>query len=123
MVIVVGFIAIMVYGGQLVIAGDLNVGVYSVLVFMTQRLLWPLTNLGTMLDLYQGAMASSARVLNLLDTKPQMKDGELSLPRVGVQGDVALHDVSFNYSNAASVTGERVNEPVFDGACTVIRHL
>ena len=97
MVIVVGFIAILVFGGRLALNGSLNVGVYSVLVFMTQRLLWPLTRLGAMLDLYQRAMASTKRVLDLLDTQSQMKDGSAPLPTPQVQGEVRFEDVSFQY--------------------------
>ncbi|MHC4392469.1 MAG: ABC transporter transmembrane domain-containing protein, partial [Planctomycetota bacterium] len=41
MVIVVGFIATLALGGWLSLNGRLAVGAYSVLVFMTQRLLWP----------------------------------------------------------------------------------
>jgi ATP-binding cassette subfamily B protein len=98
MVIVLGFIGLMVYGGQLVIAGQLNVGAYSVLVFMTQRLLWPLTRLGDMLDQYQRAMASTNRVLNLLYTQPQIIEGDDPLPQV--QGEVTLHNVSFHYDSS-----------------------
>ncbi|MCP4284674.1 MAG: ABC transporter ATP-binding protein, partial [Gammaproteobacteria bacterium] len=75
MLIMFGFIAILISGGMLVIQGELNVGVYSVLIFMTQRLLWPLTRLGQTLDLYQRAMASTNRVFDLLDTRPQIADG------------------------------------------------
>ena len=53
----------MIFGGKLVLEGSLNVGVYSVLVFITQRLLWPLTSLGDTLDMYQRSMASTERVL------------------------------------------------------------
>ena len=42
-------------GGRAVIDGNLQVGFFSVLVFMTQRLLWPLTTLGETFDLYQRA--------------------------------------------------------------------
>ena len=66
MLIMLGFIAIMVFGGQLTLTGSLDVGVYSVLVFMTQRLLWPMTRLGETLDLYQRAMASIDRIFQLL---------------------------------------------------------
>lgn len=97
MIIVSGFVAIIVFGGRLVLAGSLNVGIYSVLVFMSQRLLWPLTRLGTMLDLYQRAMASTARVLDLLDTKPQMHDGDVALPLPAVRGEVRFEGVSFRY--------------------------
>jgi len=97
MIIVMGFIAILVYGGQMVLNGALNVGAYSVLVFMTQRLLWPLTSLGNTVDLYQRAMASTARVLDLLDIQPQIKDGSQSLPLATVQGELAFDDVTFEY--------------------------
>ena len=63
MVIVSGFVAITIAGGQLAIDGVLDVGAFSVLVFMTQRLLWPLTKLGETFDLYQRAMASTIRIL------------------------------------------------------------
>jgi ATP-binding cassette, subfamily B, bacterial len=101
MAIVLGFMATLVYGGHLTVQGTIGVGVYSVLVFMTQRLLWPLTRLGQTLDLYQRAMASTRRVFGLLDTAPQMKDGGQRLERV--QGDLRLESVSFAYQGGAPV--------------------
>ena len=60
----------------------LNVGLYSVMVFLTQRLLWPLTRLGQTVDLYQRAMASTNRILDVLQirsdrssTAPRRFDG------------------------------------------------
>lgn len=99
MVIVLGFLGILVFGGFLVLNGQLNVGAYSVLVFMTQRLLWPLTRLGETLDLYQRAMASTARVLDLLDTNAQIKSGQKELPLAAVRGEVAFSDVGFAYQD------------------------
>ena len=58
--ILIGFTITLLIGGNMVINGTLNVGFFSVLVFMTQRLLWPLTRLGETFDLYQRAMASHA---------------------------------------------------------------
>ena len=52
-VILVGFTATLLYGGMEAVEGRLSVGTYSVLVFLTQRLLWPLTRLGETLDQYQ----------------------------------------------------------------------
>ncbi|MBK7915723.1 MAG: ABC transporter ATP-binding protein [Chloroflexi bacterium] len=97
MVIVIGFIAIMVFGGRLAVQGTLAVGAYSVLVFMTQRLLWPLTRLGETLDLYQRAMASTTRVMNLLDTPAEITSGPETLPVAAVNGEIVLQDVSFTY--------------------------
>ena len=100
MIIIFGFLAIMVFGGLMAIEGTLNVGAYSVLVFMTQRLLWPLTRLGETLDLYQRAMASTNRIFDLLDTQAQILDGEQALPVRTAQGEVIFDHVSFDYGDA-----------------------
>lgn len=103
MVIMAGFISILVGGGQLALSGEMNVGIYSVLVFLTQRLLWPITRLGTTLDLYQRAVASTQRVLDLLDTRPGILTGPTSLPLTQVQGQVVFDNVSFQYANGFEV--------------------
>ena len=103
MAIVSGFIAITVAGGQLVFAGSLDVGAYSVLVFMTQRLLWPLTKLGETFDLYQRAMASTLRILDLLGIESRINDGPVRLPTAAVRGEMHLEDVRFAYSDGREV--------------------
>ena len=95
MAIVFGFGATLVYGGQLTLDGQMEVGVYSVLVFLTQRLLWPLTRLGATFDLYQRAMASVERVFVLLDTQASIVGGKHA-PDI-VDGGVELKGVSFAY--------------------------
>jgi ATP-binding cassette subfamily B protein len=99
--IVIGFVAILYFGGVMTLNGQLEVGAYSILIFMTQRLLWPLTSLGSTLDLYQRAMASTRRVFALLDTQPALRSGSLSLPVDQVRGDVAFERVSFDYEGRA----------------------
>ncbi len=104
MVIVIGFFAIMVYGGILVLNGQLNVGAYTVLVFMTQRLLWPLTTMGQTLDLYQRAMASTTRVLDLLDIQPHITSGPELLPTENVKGEVSFEGINFTYPERLNST-------------------
>ena len=102
-VIFVGFSTILYFGGMEAVQGNLAVGSYSVLVFLTQRLLWPLTGLGKTLDLYQRAMASTQRVMQLLDTPVVAHPGELSLSPRQVEGELALRDLSFAYPNRSTV--------------------
>ena len=103
MIILLGFTALLLYGGMEAVAGTLSVGTYSVLVFLTQRLLWPLTRLGETLDQYQRAMASTNRVMNLLDTPIEMHSGDISLPVAQVKGHLALRDVTFAYNGRTPV--------------------
>ncbi|HEY9613699.1 MAG TPA: ABC transporter ATP-binding protein [Allocoleopsis sp.] len=103
MLILLGFTGILLYGGMDVVAGRLEVGTYSVLVFLTQRLLWPLTRLGETLDQYQRAMASTTRVMNLLDTPIEIHSGDTPLPVEQVRGEVVLKEVTFAYHDRAPV--------------------
>jgi ATP-binding cassette subfamily B protein len=79
------------------------VGTYSVLVFLTQRLLWPLTRLGETLDLYQRSMASTNRVMNLLDTPIAIPPGNLRVPVSEVKGHLEFQNVSFSYHQKVTV--------------------
>ncbi|MEG4228232.1 ABC transporter ATP-binding protein [Microcoleus sp. N9_B2] len=97
-VIFLGFIATLFLGGLEVVAGRLSVGTYSVLVFLTQRLLWPLTRLGDTLDQYQRAMASTNRVMQLLDTPIAIRTGDIRLPVSSIKGELVFKNVTFSYN-------------------------
>jgi ATP-binding cassette, subfamily B, bacterial len=103
MAILVGFTATLLYGGWEAVQGNMTVGTYSVLVFLTQRLLWPLTRLGETLDQYQRAMASTNRVMGLLDTPFEIHPGERSLPRGGARGELEIRGVTFAYPTGGPV--------------------
>ena len=103
LVILAGFTAILLYGGLQAASGALAVGTYSVLVFLTQRLLWPLTRLGQTFDLYQRAMASITRVMDLLDTPIAIAPGDKSLPLSHVKGEVSLNNITFAYNQRQPV--------------------
>ncbi|EAW37853.1 ABC transporter, transmembrane region [Lyngbya sp. PCC 8106] len=102
-VILFGFIATLLLGGLEAIAGRLAVGTYSVLVFITQRLLWPLTRLGETFDQYQRAMASTNRVMNLLDTPIETHPGDIPLPVSEIKGEIDIKNITFAYNNRVSV--------------------
>ena len=102
MVILSGFTCTLMIGGWLVLNGKMQVGIYSVLVFMTQRLLWPLTGLGETLDLYQRAMASVKRIFDLRSVEPTMQEGTKPLA-TPVKGEVTLSNVSFGYGDGVDI--------------------
>ena len=95
MAILFAFTANMLVGGWYALDGRISLGAYSVIVFITQRLLWPLTRLGETFDLYQRAMASVTRVLDLLDTKIGIVEGETRLE--SVRGEIGFNGVGFSY--------------------------
>ena len=103
MAILAGFVATLIYGGKLTLDGQLNAGAYSVLVFLTQRLLWPLTRLAETVDLFERAMASTRRILNLTEEPISTRSGETALAVDQVKGELIFENVSFAYPNGAEV--------------------
>ena len=133
MAILAAFTFTLIIGGQQALNGTLEVGVFSVLVYMTQRLLWPLTRLGETFDLYQRAMASTRRILDLLAVDPTITDGDRALPRP-LRGEVRFDAVGFGYGPRAGITaiegdgattdgttaaGTSVEGPIVDGDLTL----
>ena len=106
MAILVGFTATLIWGGFLVLDGQLNIGLYSVMIFLTQRLLWPLTRLGQTVDLYQRAMASTRRIFVVLDAEPTIFDGETPIGAVVDAGDVTFDAVTFSYDDGYPVLSD-----------------
>lgn len=103
MAILVGFVATLVYGGKLTIDGQMQAGAYGVLVFLTQRLLWPLTRVAETVDLYERAMASTRRILDLIETPFRISSGDHAFPVSSVRGEIAFSDVSFSYASGPPV--------------------
>ena len=120
MAILCGFTATLLLGGWLTLEDELAIGAYSVLVFMTQRLLWPLTRLGETFDLYQRAMASSTRVLDVLNSELELKDGSYK-PEMDLikQSDFVFSDVNFAYRDR-DLTFEKLNLTINAGKTTGI---
>jgi ATP-binding cassette, subfamily B, bacterial len=98
MAILAAFTAIIVVGGIQTLDGRLQVGEYSVMVLVVQRLLWPLTRVGETLDLYQRAMASVRRLLDLLAEQPTLTSGSRRLPHP--RGELRFEQVHFAYPSA-----------------------
>ena len=99
--ILFGFTAILLIGGLQALDGQIAAGTFSVLVFIVQRLLWPLTRLGETFDQYQRAMASTRRILDLITEPVGLADGDTPLPEP--RGELTLEQVRFAYRSGAEV--------------------
>jgi ATP-binding cassette subfamily B protein len=111
MAIVVGFAGVLLLGSYWILNGSgiLTVGELVLFAMMTERLLWPLTRLGTTVDDYERAKASARRAFGLLDTEPAIQDPERPVPLPRARGEVAFERVEFRYARG------RADEPVLHG--------
>ena len=106
MIVLCGFLFALILGGIKVLEGTLEVGAYTILIFLVQRLLWPLTRLGETFDLYQRSMASAKRVLSLLNEPVQINDGELEADPAKARGEINFKDISFSYQSSGKVLNQ-----------------
>lgn len=109
--VLAGFLFTLVLGGLQTLDGTMEVGVFSVLVFLTQRLLWPLRELAELTVLYQRSMASSKRVLDLLHIPIRIRSGERKIDTADVAGHVAFRDVEFRYGEHLALDGINIDIP------------
>lgn len=115
--ILFGFTATLLIGGFLALEGEIRVAMYSVLLFITQRLLWPLTELGDTFDLYQRAMASFKRILNLKEETPSIIDGNKEYETL--ENGIMLNNAVFSYTQGFEVL-KKINLNIEAGKTTAI---
>ncbi len=92
-----GTIVILLYGGQLVIRGELTIGQLVAFTTYVSQLLMPVRRLGTITAGTAHAIASSERVFEILDAQSEVTDGPDAQPIGPIQGLVRFEDVSFAY--------------------------
>jgi ATP-binding cassette subfamily B protein len=111
MAIVVGFAGVLLVGSYWVLNGSgiLSVGKLVLFAMMTERLLWPITRLGTTLDDFERAKASSRRIFGLLDTPSGITEPAHPVPLGRARGEIAFDDVEFRYARGHG------DEPVLRG--------
>ena len=98
-----GFLGTMVLGGIMAFSGSIAVGSFSVLLFLTQRFLWPFTRLGEIIDLFARSMASTKRIMDLINTPIKIKDNNNSLQVNELDSDIIFKDVSFSYNESSDI--------------------
>ena len=95
--VLAGFLGTILIGSHMALSGTLAVGSYSVLVFLTQRFLWPFTTLGTLVDDFERSMASSQRIFDLLNTSVHIPEPEDPIRPENLNSDIRFESISFNY--------------------------
>jgi ATP-binding cassette, subfamily B, bacterial len=102
-----GLLAVLWLGGRRVISGDLSLGSFVAFNAYVAMLVWPLRVLGQRVTTLQKAVGASARISEVLDAEPQLRDPRhpeaLERP---VRGDVRLSGVQFGHDGG---------RPVLDG--------
>ncbi len=88
---------VLFFGGLAVARGDLTLGVVVAFLAYVNRFFQPIQELSQLYTTLQAALAGGERVLELLDTAPEVLDRPGAVDMPPIDGHVALQDVSFSY--------------------------
>jgi ATP-binding cassette subfamily B protein len=90
--------------------GELSRGEFVVFILLTQRFIWPMAQFGSIINMYQRAYASSARIFGLMDEPSRITEEPDAEELVVEDGEVAYDDVTFGYDDEETI----VNDISFD---------
>ncbi len=94
---------VIIFGGYQVMAGTMGVGFLVAFIFYIQRFFEPVIQLTMLYTQLQRAMASGARVFELLDVKPEIKDSPDAIELPPIKGEVKFNKLSFAYEPGVEV--------------------
>jgi ATP-binding cassette subfamily B protein len=105
MLIALGFAGVLLLGSYWVLSdrGVLTIGELVLFSMMIQRLLWPLTRLGTVFDDYERANVSAIRLQGVLSQTPSITSPNHPIQIPGTTPSVVFDAVSFYYDLGATV--------------------
>jgi ATP-binding cassette subfamily B protein len=92
-----GTVAVIWYGGTLVIRGQLTLGELIAFTTYLGQLVLPVRRIGLIIPAISMAVASGERVFDILDTPSEVQDAPDAIPLPPVQGHVVFDHVSFGY--------------------------
>ena len=99
-----GLLAVLWLGGRRVISGELSLGSFVAFNAYVAMLVWPMRVLGQRVTTLQKALGASARISEVLETEPQLREErhpqELSEP---IRGEVQLEAVRFGHEGDAPI--------------------
>ena len=92
-----GLLAVLWFGGQQAIAGEISSGDFVAFIFYLAMLTWPMIALGWVINLFQRGAASMGRINRIMTTAPTVTEPVRPATLPVITGDIEFRDVSFRY--------------------------
>jgi ATP-binding cassette subfamily B protein len=108
----VSTLVILLIGGSKVLSGEISIGMFTAFLFYLSMMLAPVREAGIMVTLFQRAASACARLYEILDHPPEIRDTIDAPDTAPIGGALSLRNLSYQYrgkgENAADV-------PALDG--------
>jgi len=87
------------YGGYLVMNGSLKPGELVAFYSLVWYIMWPIMNLGFVVNLFSQSKASGERLLEILEADAEIEDKDGAIETEKLSGDVQFSNVTLRYGN------------------------
>ncbi|HYE82432.1 MAG TPA: ABC transporter ATP-binding protein [Clostridia bacterium] len=114
------FLLALYYGGSLVIDDRLSLGQFVSFIAYLGLLTWPMMALGWVINVLQRGAASMKRINELLDTAPEIFDGENVADIHDYSPSLEFRNLNFTYPGAASPALSDINLSIKEGKTLAI---
>ncbi|MDF2985431.1 MAG: multidrug transporter ATP-binding protein [Eubacterium sp.] len=90
------FVIALWYGGILVIKGPISLGDFVAFNSYLGMLIWPVTAIGWVANMFQRGFVSLERINTIIDEKPEISDTSNPI-KTEINGSIQFNDLSFTY--------------------------
>lgn len=112
-------IIVIYFGGTQVMEGKMTIGNISSFLIYLGQLTWPMIAFGWIINLVQRAAPSMQRLMNIINTKPDIednKDTEENITASDLQGEIEFKNVSFKYPLSGSYALKNIDLKIRKGS-------
>lgn len=95
-----GFIAVLWFGGSLVVSGTITIGEFVQFTLYLGLLVWPMIALGWVINIFQRGMASMGRMHNIMSIEPTIRDAGNARGIGAIEGEIEFRGLTFTYNEA-----------------------
>jgi len=93
----IGRVIVLIYGGYLLIQGDITIGILVAFLAYLSRFFEPIATLTSLYNTIQSALAASERIFDIIDIEPEIIDEKDSREKFVIKGEIAFQNVTFAY--------------------------
>lgn len=100
MLAITGFTTLLIvgYGGAQVLSGEISVGTFTAFIFYLGMMLSPIKEGGVMVTLFQRGGSAAARIFEILDHEPEIRDAPDAAPLDKIGGAITVRGLSYAHA-------------------------
>jgi ATP-binding cassette, subfamily B, multidrug efflux pump len=103
----IAVVIIMGFGGQQVLDGEMSVGTFTAFTLYLAMAVAPIQQSGQIVSMFQRGSSGAARLFEVLDYTPEIRDAPDAKPLDKIGGDIKLQHLSYSYPRRATAKESR----------------